>query len=262
MKIIEDNQKILKIQKKTLAPFFLGLFGLPFLGMGVMVIFMAQKVILNCQRIEPNQNLCQLTKVSLHQKKTEILSESLIGAKVDINKDSDGDTYRIILTTSTQNIPLTNMYTSGKKNKNINVKKINNFLKDSNQQSLTIIQDERLFLYLFGIIFVFPGGAMVLGGLIAEDLKILFTLTKSTQKFEIKRQKIGQIIEQKYSFSEIDSFAIKTETDSDGDTTYTLQLKLRSGRVEPLYYTVLKSHLEKLAKKMNSFIGEVGRKSK
>lgn len=254
MKIIQDSRKILQIQHKTLSPFFLALFGTPFFIIGIVVIFMGGKTTLNCQKIDNNQNICQLTKASLYQTKVETLPGSIIRARVDVNEDSDGDTYRVILITSNQEIPLTNMYSSGSKNKRVNKNKINNFLQNSSQKSLTVTQDDRFFLYPFGSIFFLVGGGVILGALICGDLEKLFTLKRTTQKFEIKRQKIFKNLEKKYSFSEIDCFLIETETDSDGDTIYTLQLKLRSGKLDPLYSSTLESNLTNLTQKMNSFL--------
>lgn len=262
MKIIQDSRRILQIQHKTLSPFFLTLFGTPFFIIGIIVILLGEKTTLNCQKIDNNQNSCQLTKVSLYKTKIETVPGSIIRAKVDVNEDSDGDTYRVILITSKQEIPLTSMYSSGSKNKRVNKNKINNFLQNSNQISLTVTQDDRFFLYPFGSIFFLTGGGVILGALIFGDLEKLFTLKRTTQKFEIKRQKILKNVQQQYSFSEIDRFVIKTETDSDGDKTYTLQLKLHSGRLEPLYSNALESKLQNIAKKMNNFIGKLESESK
>ena len=68
-------------------------------------------------------------------------------AEVEVNEDSDGDTYRVVLITENGRIPLSEVYSSGERGKRARANQINAFLSNPEQMSLRIQQDHRWFAY-------------------------------------------------------------------------------------------------------------------
>ncbi|MEB3231417.1 MAG: hypothetical protein VKJ64_10435 [Leptolyngbyaceae bacterium] len=130
-------------------------FGLPFLGFGVLaLVLFAKATTLECDRIEPKQIECTLVSEGVLGSDTQTISSGqLQGAEIEVNYDSDGDTYRVLLLTDTDPIPFTTVYSSGRSGKQEKVQQINAYLTNEHQKTLTIQQDDRMFGYILGGVF-------------------------------------------------------------------------------------------------------------
>jgi hypothetical protein len=166
MKIVEQTLNRLRLQPNNLKiikerAFFGGVFVVSGL---VVIIFFGKVATLRCQRIEPTQGSCQLMRSGLlGSDEIKIPLNQLQSAKVDVNKDSDGDTYRIVLLTDGGKVPFTSIWSSGEEGKQEKADEINAFIGNPDKTSLRVQQDFRWFAYPFGGIFIlFGGGFMTL----------------------------------------------------------------------------------------------------
>ena len=232
MRVTKSTPTVLKLQEKIetkiiLEAFALVLFfGLPFFLMGLMAVLSFGKLnTLNCNRIEPSQVTCELTSESLISKSISKI-DRLQGTEIQEKRDSDGDTYRIIvLTSESRRLSLPRSY-----NSNNTISKIDAFLNNREQLSLRIQRDNRSSQYILGSIFMLFGGGFIL--LILQlkwPTSCLFS--KTTSKLSVKYQ---NILFQSYTIEEnlasIAEVEVDGDTDEDGIKSYTTNLVLRSGK--------------------------------
>ncbi|MBL1175883.1 hypothetical protein [Pantanalinema sp. GBBB05] len=146
-------------------PWFMPILTLPVLVLGVFSIAtMGQLTSLKCDR--PNfptlstQGTCQLTATQLLESKTTVIPLSdLRQATVATRSNKQRKrTYQVMLQTKYGGeIPLTTYSSSGLGNYPAIAKQINDFLKNSQQATLLIQQDDRWFGYLVGGVFTLVG---------------------------------------------------------------------------------------------------------
>lgn len=126
---------------------------LPFVILGLWLVFSAPNTTLICQRVESKQGNCQLTESSLWGSTQAISLDNLLGGKVTTDRKSST---RVVLLTKSGVIPFTDYYTRwGDKNDLAN--KINDFVANPDRKSLNVSQDDRWFGWIFGGIFVVGG---------------------------------------------------------------------------------------------------------
>ncbi|MEG3864108.1 hypothetical protein [Microcoleus sp. herbarium12] len=126
----------------------------PFIVVGLWLVFSAQNTTLSCQKIESQQGNCQLTESSLSSSKTQEISlDNLLGGKVTTGRKGSS---RVVLLTKSGEIPFTNYHTAWG-NKNDIANKINDFVANPDRKSLKVSQDDRWFGWIFGSIFVLAG---------------------------------------------------------------------------------------------------------
>lgn len=142
----------LKIQPSNIGLDLLS--SLPFIVVGLWLVFSAQNTTLSCQQIESKQGNCKLTESSLSGSKTQEISlDNLLGGKVTKGRK---DSRRVVLLTKSGEIPFTN-YDTRWGDKNYIAKEINNFVENADRKSLNVSQDDRWFGWIFGSIFVLGG---------------------------------------------------------------------------------------------------------
>lgn len=145
-------------------------FALTFTPVGVLsIVLFGENTTLTCSRLEPIPPNCQLTTHSLVGTKTQgLLLAEIQEIRVDRQRSSrsrsgsrggsyDRYTYRVVFVTEQGDLPLTNSWSSGQRSKEAIATQINHYLQDPSQPTLFIQQDERLFGYLFGGLFVSVG---------------------------------------------------------------------------------------------------------
>lgn len=128
---------------------------------GVLIIILwGNLVILQCDRPQSTPVACQLTSANLlRQDITLIPPGHLQGAEVQRRHKRRrlNNTYRVILVTKEDRIPLTPGYSTGERGKQEKASQINTFVKNTQQISLTIRQDNRWLGYSFGGMFIVAG---------------------------------------------------------------------------------------------------------
>ncbi len=258
MRIVEQTSTILKLQGKGRFTGLFGvLFGAPFFLAGLAVIlFIGNLSALKCDRVAATQIACKLTSANiLRQKIVPIEAGQLQGAEVQVNEDSDGDTYRVVLITKSGKIPLTDVYSSGIGTKyRENVDKINSFIGNPAQESLLIQQDDRWFAYPFGGIFMLVGGGIILGSL-RWKFQTSCIFNKSTGKMYLTEQSLIESESKEWMLHHIKEAKAIAGTDSDGDKTYNTKLILKSGEEIALEIPNPASNHYKVTESINRFLG-------
>ena len=145
--------------------------GLLFLVAGLAVmLFFGNKVTLTCVRSLPPPGVCTLRSANMvsAKEKTFAITE-LSGASIDVSHGEDGDTYRVLLTTTSGSLPMTSYYSSGLSAKQQAVDQINSFVRYDTTQTLYIKTDDRIWVAIFSGIFAGSGALL----LILATLKII-----------------------------------------------------------------------------------------
>lgn len=255
MKIKKQTSQILELgnNKFYLGRLFLFLFATPFFCAGIAVIFFIGTLnTLKCERVEIQQISCQLIRQGLKGKKTINVSQ-VYSTELGISEGEDGDTYRIELNTSEGIIPLTEVYSSGSKNKRKKIRQIDNFISDKNQTSLQITQDDRLFAYPFGGIFIIVGGGLMVASLtFFRQIHCIFNNSKG--KFFIREDNLFQSKIKEYNLGEIKSIVMVVEKDSDGDKILKPKIILHRGLELSIDITGTISEKERIIKSINNFL--------
>ncbi|MEW5822096.1 MAG: hypothetical protein AB1782_18020 [Cyanobacteriota bacterium] len=160
----------MKTRGSKASPFFMFIFGAVFAMAGLAVIlFLACKTTLICERVQPSPGgTCKLIQQkTFDRKEQEIPVASLLKAYVDEDHDDDGTTYRVTLVTNTDEIPLTQIWSSGYDDKQKISSQINAYIQNQNETSLIVEQDDRMLVYILGGVFFVVGIGIVLGSFIS-----------------------------------------------------------------------------------------------
>lgn len=114
--------------------------GIMLLLMGLLFAYLMGRVShLNCVRTDASAPQCSLriSWLSLFTIQEDGL-QGLQGAYAQQNCDDDGCTYRVVLSTTAGNKPLTSAYSSGSKSKEQTAQQINQFIADPTQTALAV----------------------------------------------------------------------------------------------------------------------------
>lgn len=147
--------------------------GLIIVLVGVVVFFFdTGKATLTCLRENDNQGSCKLVTSKIFGNKTiEIPISDIYGAKLYEKQDPDSKTYKysVVLQTKSAEIDLSLSYSTNYDLKNQVVSKINNFIKNTGEVSLSVSDNDgglilltSLALILFGIILIIRSRIAVL----------------------------------------------------------------------------------------------------
>jgi hypothetical protein len=144
-----------------------------FVGVGLLLTFwLGQISTLSCIRFEDaDRCVLRVNWMGLSPLR-ETRIEDLLGAKVEESCDSDC-TYRVVLVTGRQTLPLEAAYSSGKTDKQIMADKINAFAKDRQISTLEVSVGGGLWLSI-SLIFIAVGVGMAMKPL-THALRSLFT---------------------------------------------------------------------------------------
>jgi hypothetical protein len=232
MKIVDSTPTQLQLYENSwLGMMGVTLFGLPFLGLGIAaILFMGEKATLRCWREIPPQATCQLTTTRLLETRVVELPGQLQGAEIDVSEVSDGDdTYRVVLHTDRETVPMTGIYTSGRRGHQQDADRIDAFVRDAAQTQLQVSQDSRWLVYGIGGLFAVVGGALTVGVLGWGDVWVRYSFDKTLGKLRVERQKLLRRAIENYRLKDIETVQLKEKRDSDGDRHYSVLLNLHSG---------------------------------
>lgn len=258
MHITEQTPTSLKLQhrKDSSSGYVLLLFGGPFLVIGlVVVIFLGKLTILKCDRLEPTQVVCELISTGLLGRKViPIPLGQLQSADVEVNEDSDGDTYRVVLMTKAGITPFTQSYSSGEGGKRRNAQRINLFLSSQDQLSLKVQQDDRWFAYPLGGVFALIGGGIMLSTLEYAS-QTTYRFDKQASCLSIQEKNWFKTKTREVQMWDIQSAQVIEDRDSDGDKIYRTQLMLKSGEIIPIRSSEFSGDHHRVANTINEFLG-------
>lgn len=145
---------------------FLIIFGLVFALAGVFILYITgTETTLTCTRVRANQVNCtaQDRWFGLADLGTRSM-EAVRRASVVDNCDTDGCTYRVELDTELGWMPIQDVYSSGREDKEETAGAINTFLQDQGRETFTITQSLGAWA-LFALAFCLPGVGIMAGGL-------------------------------------------------------------------------------------------------
>lgn len=234
MKVIHQSTDILIIQ---IRPIFIWIIGVIFAFVGLSIIaFLGKETIMTCSRFANLDGVCAIKETGiLGVDIKKIPLKSLHGAEVESSTDSEGDTtYRVILKTNRGNIDFSSYSSSGYSEKEYIASNINNFVKNTSQQTVTVEQDERIFIYLFGGVFALLGLIIVL---LVSQVTCFFD--NKMNKLIIIKQTLLSKKYFEYELSDIVDVTVEESYSSDSGPTYRVALIQASGEPIPLtlYYS-------------------------
>jgi hypothetical protein len=202
------------------------------LGIGVGILVWSSPAKLNCQRIEPMQVTCQLSKpgwLGLGIWRNERI-RNLQGVKLTQHID-DGVYYQVLLQTSAGEVPLRRYKTSGLDNTRESVNRINAFLKDPTATELIIVQVDWLqwFGFVSGMFFFLIGIRTLYVSLFSIRSKLIESYCINQAQNQLTYQ-YGGLLRQRqdtYAFSDIHRLVL----DIDAWAKARLFLEMKSGEL-------------------------------
>lgn len=264
MPIIKQKTRILKFQKdKSYSLFIIILFGLPCLLLGLTIITLFGKVTtLKCNRLEIKQVSCEIISSRLLGRKVTSLTNGMLkGAELEngtlkgAELEPSQTNYRINIITKNGIIPLTDYYSSGLSEKSEKVEKINKFMGDSQQISLIVKQDDRLFAYQLGSVFALVGGWLFFAQLIQLTSKTSLTLDKKSGRIYLRKGNIFKSDLKEYPLQEVKAVKVVEDSDSQEVHIYNMILIFNSGEEIYLDTTYYEENPYKVSQSIEQFLG-------
>jgi len=215
---------------------------------------MGQATTLSCDRVN-GQARCRLSRSVLGISVTDDPLETLTGAHVGESTDSDGDTtYRVVLETGGRSVPLTNHTSSGYSRKAATVDDIEKFVSDPSIPSLEVHDAGTVGLIVCGI-FLLIGVGMIVGGIQARST--LWTFDRDHDVVVKYRKGLSGAKSWEYRLSDIGEVMVTSSRDSDGGTTYRVELLTVQGQAIPMtsWYSSGYRAKEQTANTIRGFLG-------
>lgn len=224
MRVIEKNDQLI-IRTSLLAGCFIVLFGLVFALIGLGALWLGDRATaLTCIRLEATEVRCEIKQTVLGLPVRQIEVTNPREAVIQDHDDSDGGTtYRVALVTTSAVVPLTEIYTGDSVRSQ--AAQINQFLKTPGQHDLVIYQPPIGWIFLFPICFTGFGVLVFLG------LKFTtYTLDRRRDTLTIQQVSLRGTQQQAVPLAGLTAEVYESR-DSDGDATYTVRLRLATGRL-------------------------------
>jgi hypothetical protein len=259
MKIVEQTPTLLKLQKSKLSIIrsyasLLGCitFSSFFLPLGLGIFLLGSPKTLKCNRLEPTQVNCKYTSYNLFGEKATSIRQ-LQGAEVQVEEDSDGDTYTtFILLTKNDRILLNKYAAHSEEGLRKEATQINDFISNPQQNSLIINHGHNWFLYILGI-FIFILNSMLVIFFIRQKVTIICTFDKESGRMYLRRYGILGRETIDYTLDKIDRARVNSL--SSENNYYNVQLVLISGkRISLNLQKNSYSNSNKVAKSINQFL--------
>lgn len=216
---------------------------------------MGQATVLSCDHADDGRAQCKLSRAVLGITIGDEPLEGLTGARVGESTDSDGDTtYRVVLEAGGRSVPFTNHTSSGYSRKAETVNDIEQFLVDPSAPSLEI-RDAGTTGFIVGSVFVLTGVALVIGGI--QTLSTLWTFDRDHDVVIKYRKGLTGPKTWEYRLSDIREAMVTSSRDSDGDTTYRVELATVQGQRIPMtsWYSSGYRRKEETANAIRGFLG-------
>jgi hypothetical protein len=232
MKVLRHDDTVLQLRPcGGTTVFVIGV--LLLLSLPLWVYFLGRTTTLTCERPSAGGSArCTLNRTVLGLSLDERAIEALNGAYVSDTRDSDGDvTYQVILRSGRSEIPLTNYRSSGYRKKQATVNEINDFVEDTTIPTLMVEAGTSAGLIVAGV----DGTIGLL--MVVIGVQMMFTTWtfdhSQGQFFKHKETPIG-VRTWSYELDEIVDVHVGTSRDSDGDTTYRVEIFTNRGEVIPM----------------------------
>ena len=240
-----DNQLILQTRLRSM--FAMLIFGLIFALAGLAVFwFFGRNAGVECTRLEVREVRCEIkeTLLGLALRRTTVVNPQK--AVIEVNEDSDGDTYRVSLVTEQGAVPLTSHYSSDGSFTRTETE-LNRFLSNPAAKTVSIEQPPSAWIYLFPLCFTGFGVLMILG-LSFET----YIFDRDRDALLIKRESLRgtRVTEEPLAGLKL---TVRDHSDSDS-TSYRVHAHTSSGRDITLAHYHREGHAQQLARRIEDFI--------
>jgi hypothetical protein len=241
----KDNQLILQTRLRSM--FAMLVFGLIFALAGLAAFwFFGRSAGVECTRLEAREVRCEIkeTLLSLVVRRNTVLNPQK--AIVEVNEDSDGDTYRVSLITQQGVVPLTHFYSSDGAFTRTE-SELNRFLSNPAAKTVSIDQPPSVWIYLFPLCFTGFGVLMILA-LSFET----YTFDRDRDALLIKRESLRgtRVTEEPLAGLKL---SVRDHSDSDS-TSYGVHAHTSAGRDITLAHFGNQHSAQQLAQRIEDFI--------
>jgi hypothetical protein len=241
----KDNQLIIQTRLRSL--FALLIFGLIFALAGLAAFwFFGRSAGVECTRLEVREVRCEIkeTLLGLALRRTTVVNPHK--AVIEVNEDSDGDTYRVSLVTAQGSVPLTSHYSSDGPFTRTETE-LNRFLSDLKAKTVNVSQTPSPWIYLFPICFTGFGVLMILG----LSFKT-YTFDRNRDVLLIKHESLRgtHVTEEPLAGLKL---TVRDHSDSDS-TSYRVHVHTSTGRDITLADYHRESSARQLAQRIEDFI--------
>jgi hypothetical protein len=202
--------------------------------LGLTAILRVAAITFTCHRIEPRQGQCELAIAGLTTSARQLIDlTQVIEARVEASVTTDArgresTDYQVVLRTRSGSVDI--LSSSDFSRQYDIADRINAFITDTNQEDLSIEQDERLISYTFGSALVAFGVWMVL--LIVQVT--IYTFDRTANTLAIERRLFGVRVNE-YPLNDIeDVYALENERSRSRPKTRTVYIHLKSNRRIPM----------------------------
>ncbi|MEL6439999.1 MAG: hypothetical protein AAFQ80_12185 [Cyanobacteria bacterium J06621_8] len=236
MEIIAQTSRRLELgyrqDNSLLGVVALTLVGLGFLGFGVWGIFSGRQKILKCARIEPELVECQIKSSGIIGSQTTKLSgvekaEIITRKKTNVNNRLRKDTYGVVILGSGQKISISVVSTSNRNAKQADVRRINSFINNPRQFTLTMEEDGRWLGFIIGSILI-AVGSVVIYAMWQMTLIIGAVFDKTLGILRIqKRSLYGKTEKRSWNLQEVEEIFLERSKGKNSNM-YSVNLKLHS----------------------------------
>jgi|GEM_PF-959205 len=253
MRVIQKTSTRLTLK---LTPWLMWSVGSLFLAVGALAgALIGGETILTCDRTAPAQ--CDLSQRRLIGAQSEQFPVAeLQSARVREKRDSDGDrTYQVVLELQSDDLSFTPYSSSGASHHRAQAARINAFIADPNQLTLTVREDTRFWGLLFFVAFGGGGGLLLLSKVVVCDFD------KSMGQLRLTRN--GLLGHEEHQYRLQDIIQAQLQRSSGGSSrrgrnqaTYRVAIVLRSGESVPLtsYYSSGRSDKQRTVEQLRQFL--------
>jgi hypothetical protein len=241
----KDNQLIIQTRLRSLIGMWI--FALIFVLGGLLAFWLfGRSAEVACTRLEVREVRCEIkeTLLGLTMRRTTVINPQK--AIVEVNEDSDGDTYRVSLVTAQSVVPLTSHYSSDGSFTRTETE-LNRFLSDLKAKTVSVSQSPSAWIYLFPMCFTGFGVLMILG----MSFKT-YTFDRDRDALLIKQESLRgtRVTEEPLAGLKL---TVRDHSDSDS-TSYRVHAQTSTGRDITLADYSRQSSAQQLAQRIEDFI--------
>jgi hypothetical protein len=227
MKVIDHTATQLTIVDQNRQWFWGTLFSAPFIIVGTVIALTTSNITtLECQRSSSASITCERTIVGFAGTRTEAIPGRLLRASV-IRAHGTG----VVLATSKGGIDLVNHRMTVTDAHSQIANTINAYVKDSQQRTLKVQQDDRLEGMIYAAAFFLPGVAILLQSLaIPMQVVCVFDKTVGQMTLEKRYRPLGTRFRAQYQLTEVQKAYVVQPSLSERHPKYVVRLELAAAK--------------------------------
>ena len=244
---VKENGDQLIVQTRLRSVFSMLIFGLIFTLAGLAAFwFFGRQAAVECTRLEMREVRCEIKETLLGMTVRLKTAINPSEAQVQVNEDSDGDTYRVALVTPQGVVPLTDVWSSDGSFTQTETQ-LNQFIKNPAAKTVVVSQPPSPWIYLFPVCFGGFGILMILG-LSFET----YTFDRDRALLLIKRESLRgtRVSEEPLSGLKL---TVRDHSDSDS-TSYRVHVHTGAGRDITLGNYGNQNSAQRLVQRIEEFI--------